>query len=77
VGVTDTDVMQPGPVAKRELAALVDQVPSAAEADLDEAGVVLADAFLADGPSGVDHLRDKCAAALAGVSPVRGRTAPV
>jgi hypothetical protein len=45
VGVTDTDVMQPGPVAKRELAALVDQVPSAAEADLDEAGVVLADAF--------------------------------
>ena len=77
VGVTDTDVMQPGPVAKRELAALVDQVPSAAEADLEEAGVVLADAFLRTDPQEWIVLRDECVAALGGVSPVRGRIAPV
>jgi hypothetical protein len=44
-----------------------------AEADLEEAGVVLADAFLqTDAPEWL-RLRDKRAAAFAGVSPVRRR----
>jgi hypothetical protein len=47
-----------------------------AEADLEEAGVVLADAFLRTDPAEWIVLRDKRAAALAGVSPVGGRIAP-
>jgi hypothetical protein len=47
-----------------------------AEADLEEAGVVLADAFMRTDPQKWIVLRNKRAAALAGVSPVRGRIAP-
>ena len=47
-----------------------------AEADLEEAGAVLADAFLRTDPQEWIVLREKRAAALAGVSPVRGRPTP-
>ena len=47
-----------------------------AEADPEEASVVLADAFLRTDPQEWIVLRNKRAAALAGVSPVCGRIAP-
>jgi hypothetical protein len=47
-----------------------------AEADLEEAGVVLADALLRTDAQEWIRLREKRAAALAGVSPVRGRNGP-